>query len=316
LPQNNKGIRVIVTTRDARVARACSNHYGGFIYNMKSLSDQDSRKLFCSRIFGPDQNCPPELEDVSDEILKKCNGLPLAIITIASILACEGSSISQKMQWEFIKSSLAAQLPTIDPTLEGMMHILNLSYKSLPRHVKQCFLYLGIYPEDCMVRKRELVTAWVAEGFVSHQDMAEGYFNELVNRSLIQPAYEGETSEEWVVHDMMLDLILRRCEENNFISVLHDPAREVAESPSMNLWGVKDCRIPITLSSHLSHLRCLSLFGTSGWIPPLSEFKFLRVLFIHISSFRIITTGIRGFAQSSFLCRELNKAKKALPRAK
>jgi hypothetical protein len=49
-----------------------------------------------------------------------------------------------------------------------MMHILDLSYKNLPRHLKACFLYLGFYPEDRVISKNELARRWVAEGFVSN----------------------------------------------------------------------------------------------------------------------------------------------------
>ncbi|CAM0144737.1 unnamed protein product [Urochloa decumbens] len=270
-PQNNRRSRIIITTRDECVARACSNRYGRFIYTMTSLSDQHSRKLFFNRIFGS-EDCPRDFEDVSDEILNKCSGLPLAIITIASILACERSSRSQRIKWEFIKTSLAAQLPTNNPTLEGMMYILNLSYKSLPHDLRQCFLYLGIYPEDRRIYKTDLVTQWVVEGFV-RQDMAESYFNELVNRSMIQPVYdepvyyeEGYTGEVrgCTVHDMMLDLILRRCEEDNFISLFHD-GREVAGSPRrlslLRILTVDShehrCRTSIVLPDKIGMLRHL-----------------------------------------------------------
>ncbi|CAO2200285.1 unnamed protein product [Urochloa humidicola] len=312
-PQNNMRSRVIITTRDEGVARACSNDYGRFMYRMKSLSVQDSRKLFFNRIIGP-KDCPRDFEG-ADEILKKCSGLPLAIITIASILACESSRRNQRIKWEFIKTSLAAQLPTNDSTLEDMMDILDLSYKSLPNDLKQCFLYLGIYPEDSMIDKEDLIRQWVVEGFV-RQDMAERYFNELVNRSVIQPEYdepECDVEGEVIgckVHDMMLDLILRRCAEDNFITLFHD-GREVAESSrytnirrlSVYWRRLEDCRIPITLSSRLSHLRCLTMFGTSECIPPWSEFKFLRVLYIEISrpGIRLVLTDISEL----FLLRSL-----------
>jgi hypothetical protein len=160
---------------------------------MKLLSDQDSRKLFNDRIFGPEGVCPPQFIDVSCEILKKCGGLPLAIITVASILACRPTRL--KEEWEQIQDCLLASQAPTHSTLTDMMHILDLSYKFLPRHLKACFLYLGTYPEDHEIEKDELVRKWVAEGFVSGPvrrsawDVAESYLNELVNRSMIQLAY-------------------------------------------------------------------------------------------------------------------------------
>jgi hypothetical protein len=37
--------------------------------------------------FGSEDKCPHHLKEVLDEIIRKCGGLPLAIITMASLLA-------------------------------------------------------------------------------------------------------------------------------------------------------------------------------------------------------------------------------------
>lgn len=160
---------------------------------MKPLSEPNSRKLFFDRIFGPkgEDACRPELSKASYEILRKCGGLPLAIITMASMLACQ-STRSQEQHWEYIQRSLSNSYER-NSEYDNMMYILDLSYKNLPPHLKACFLYLRSYPEDHEIGKDELVRRWVAEGFVSKsvgQDIwgaAESYFNQLVNRSLIQP---------------------------------------------------------------------------------------------------------------------------------
>jgi disease resistance protein RPM1 len=54
---------------------------------MEGLSVLDSRRLFLERIFGSSDSCPPMLKEVSNEILKKCAGLPLAIISISGLLS-------------------------------------------------------------------------------------------------------------------------------------------------------------------------------------------------------------------------------------
>ena len=51
------------------------------------------------------------------------------------------------------------------------------------------------------------------------------YFNELVNRSMIKPIYFGVNTRiaGCRVHDMLLELIVRRCKEDNFLSLVDDP---------------------------------------------------------------------------------------------
>ena len=81
---------------------------------------------------------------------------------------------------------------------------------------KPCLLYLSIFPEDSEIERDRLIWRWLAEGFIQCDkeksrlfEIGESYFNELMNRSLIQPA---KTNDEGVVvtchiHDMVLDLI-------------------------------------------------------------------------------------------------------------
>ena len=71
---------------------------------MEPLSDEDSRKLFLGRIFGLEEACPLHLRKVSVEILKKCGGLPLAIVNISSLLSVEGSN--QLDRWEHVQNYL------------------------------------------------------------------------------------------------------------------------------------------------------------------------------------------------------------------
>lgn len=91
---------------------------------MKSLSDVNAEKLFFKRIFGSEDHCPPELKEVTSEILRKCGGLPLAIISIASLLA---DKLCTKEQWGRCLNSIGSALEDV-PSVINMQRILSLRY--------------------------------------------------------------------------------------------------------------------------------------------------------------------------------------------
>ncbi|XP_020187296.1 disease resistance protein RGA5 [Aegilops tauschii subsp. strangulata] len=286
-PEEGNGSRVIVTTRVEVVAgAACQNDREG-IYKLEPLSEENSRMLLLNRVFGSEHGCPPQLEQVMTEILKKCHGLPLAIITIGSLLACQERS---RKGWESIRDSLGAHSAT-NPSLEEMKSILNLSYMHLPAYLRACFLYLGMYVEDYVISRDDLVRQWIAEGLVGNlhgQDLeavGRNYFNELINRSMIQP-WQTEYGEVLYckVHDLMLDLILSKCDRNNFLSVaysyegmarLHGSKYKVRRLSLSSMAGGGATYDP-TITVNLSQVRSFTLLGKS--MPPLVLFKYLRVL--------------------------------------
>ncbi|KAF8742268.1 hypothetical protein HU200_013633 [Digitaria exilis] len=86
LLENSCGSRILVTTRIATIAKSCCSPHNGTVYELRPLSEADSMSLFYKRIFGSEDLCPMNLKDVAADIIKRCGGLPLAIITMASLM--------------------------------------------------------------------------------------------------------------------------------------------------------------------------------------------------------------------------------------
>ncbi|KAK3120559.1 hypothetical protein QOZ80_9AG0689910 [Eleusine coracana subsp. coracana] len=231
LPDNNTGCYIITTTRILSVAEQV-----GIAYKLRPLSLQNSRKLLYRRIFGnkkkiknedPEKYPDDELTEVSNNILKKCGGVPLALITIASLLASKGIN---KIEWYEVYNSVGTGLEN-SFDLANMRKILSFSYYDLPPHLRTCLLYLSIFPEDYNIGKDRLIWIWIAEGFIQREkqgkslfELGEGYFNELINRSMIQPVHNKDngTIEYCRVHDMVLDFIRSLSREENFVTIYNN----------------------------------------------------------------------------------------------
>uniref|UniRef100_A0ACD5ZZG4 Uncharacterized protein n=1 Tax=Avena sativa TaxID=4498 RepID=A0ACD5ZZG4_AVESA len=163
LLNNNCGGRIITTTRNNEVASCCSLR-GGRVYEMEPLSFADSKRLFLKRAFGTEDLCYSHLEEVSNKISIKCSGLPLAIITVSSLLADQHAEDEWKRVLAAIGSALAK-----DPGADKMTKILSLSYFDLPHHLRTCLLYLTMFPEDSTIIKQHLIRMWIAEGFIHEE---------------------------------------------------------------------------------------------------------------------------------------------------
>jgi disease resistance protein RPM1 len=258
------------------------------VYEMKALSDLHSNILFLRRIFGSEQNCPDILKDVSNKILGKCGGLPLAIISISGLLATRPTV---KEEWEKIKRSIGSALEN-NQSLKGMSTILNLSYNDLSPNIKTCLLYLSVFPEDCVIARERLVRRWIAEGFVceerglSRQEVAENYFYELINKSMVQPVSIGHDgkADACRIHAMMLELIISKATKDNFVTVVGgDQTRLVNHNGFIRRLSIQHNEKEnayALVKEDLSHVRSLTV--TSSYyirhLPGLIEFEALRVL--------------------------------------
>ena len=121
-----------------------------------------------------------------DEILRKCDGLPLAITTITTISSMLADQHA-KGEWDSVLNDIGSAL-TKNPGAENMTAILSMSYFDIPHHLRTCLLYLSVYPEDYEIEKQCLINRWIAEGFIHKEngqneyEIGERYFNDLINR--------------------------------------------------------------------------------------------------------------------------------------
>jgi disease resistance protein RPM1 len=252
-------------------------------YKIQPLCPDSSKILLYGRIFESQDRCPERFSELFDKILKKCGGVPLAIITIASLLANKSDDITQ---WQEVCSSIGSGLSSSNDMRNDMRKILSLSYYDLPRHMKTCFLYLSMYPEDYEIRRDGLIWRWISEGFIQPRkkedglfDLGKSYFNDLINRSLMQPDFDryGEIYG-CRVHDMILDLICSLSREENFVTTSDDIDQEMA-SESKKFRRISLEKTATWPKKGVSQVRSIAAFYPRiDSMPPFSCLDMLRVL--------------------------------------
>ncbi|VAI20689.1 unnamed protein product [Triticum turgidum subsp. durum] len=257
---------------------------------MEPLSDSDSTRLFCKRIFSSENKCPSELKEVSRDILKKCGGVPLAILTIASLLTV-GHQIKPKVEWQVLLDSIGRGL-TEEASMEEMQRILSLSYYDLPFDLKTCLLYLCMYPEDHEIDKKDLIWKWICENFVQHGkhqtsmfEVGETFFNELINRYMIIPIFNGfREVKSCRVHDMVLDMIRSLSAEAKFLTILESNKDVTSSHRNIRRLSLQNTEedqqaAPLINSMCISQVRSINVFPPAVTImPAISSFGVLRVL--------------------------------------
>ncbi|TVU03653.1 hypothetical protein EJB05_50841, partial [Eragrostis curvula] len=284
LPENCFGSCIITTTRILDVATSCCSSFNGNIYRIEPLNDKNARKLFCKRIFHTD-SCPTHLEGLSKAILRKCGGLPLAILHIASLLATKSDT---KDEWELVLNSIGSALEN-SHTLQGTKKILLLSFYDLPPHLKTCLLYLSIYPEDYKIATKGLIMRLIAEGFIAEErgkrldQVAQSYINDLINRSMVLPVdigYDGHV-QSFQVHDLVLNIIQSMSAEENFVTIID--GQQSSSLPkkirrlSLHINDSEDALMGTTIANQ-NYVRSLTIFGFTKKVPSFSHFHALRVL--------------------------------------
>ncbi|CAL5354468.1 unnamed protein product [Camellia sinensis] len=220
-PNDNNGSRVLFTSRLKELAMHASPDCHP--HCLRFLKEEESWELLQRKVF-QNESCPPELIEIGKQIMKKCEGLPLAIVVMAGLLTKDNKA---QVWWQEVAQSVSSYIVS-DPN--QYLDTLALSYNHLPRHLRPCFLYLGAFPVDQQIPVQKLICLWIAEGFVqkigqrSLEEVAEDYLMDLIQRSLVivaQKRFDGRI-KACRMHDLLRDLCFKKVKEINFLQCAHN----------------------------------------------------------------------------------------------
>ncbi|KAF8743951.1 hypothetical protein HU200_013493 [Digitaria exilis] len=314
--ENDSGSRVIVTTRKREVASMADK-----VYYLQALSDDDSKMLLYTRLYGGEDKCPlNHPAEASEKILKKCGGVPLAVITMASMLVGKSTEDWYDMCKSFYGGNEGQQIHDTE-------WLLSLSYYDLPLYLRTCLLYLSVYPEDYLIEKDPLIWKWIAEGLVEIKtgtslfQRGEEYFNQLINSSLIQAVESSDgVIDRCRVHDMVLDLIREMSKKVNFVTISNDDGEGTLQRNKqlLHVLAIEGCSRAsaedwqgLRHLGNLLHLRYLGLRDTRIFELPeeIGKLKFLQILDLEGSCVQLLPSGVCQLTQ--LLCLHGDRFTKA-----
>ncbi|XVF79145.1 hypothetical protein PTKIN_Ptkin14bG0196200 [Pterospermum kingtungense] len=194
------GTKVIVTTRSSKVSSVVST---AKTYFLPQLSDKDCLFVFTQHALKANNfSGYPELEEVGEDIVKKCNGLPLAAKAIGGVLC-------NHVEYGVWKDISESEIWDLSEQQSGVIPALLLSHHHLPPYLKRCFAYCSLLPKDYEFEEEEVILLWKAEGFLANSNtQVEGlgsqYFRDLLPRSFFQTSSRDKSL--FVMHDLINDL--------------------------------------------------------------------------------------------------------------
>ncbi|WMV48334.1 hypothetical protein MTR67_041719 [Solanum verrucosum] len=286
------GSRIIITSRYHHVGRYIGEDFS--LHELQPLDSEKSFELFTKKIFIFDNNnnwanASPVLVDIGKSIVRRCGGIPLAIVVTAGMLRARERT---EHAWNRVLERIGHNIQ------DGCAKVLALSYNDLPIALRPCFLYFGLYPEDHEIRGFDLTNMWIAEKLIvvnsgnrrEAESLAEDILNDLVSRNLIQVAkrtYDGRISS-CRIHDLLHNLCVDLAKESNFFHTEHnafgDPGN-VARVRRITFYSNNNAMNDFFCSNpKLEKLRALFCFtkGDSCIFSHLAhhDFKLLQVLVV------------------------------------
>ncbi|KAI8006686.1 Disease resistance protein [Camellia lanceoleosa] len=212
--KEHKGCKIILTTRQGHV---CNTAMGDHMEKVpvRLLSTEESRDLFRKYVGGAVNNAPT-LNCVAMEVARECQGLPLALVTIARALRDRDIE-----EWRTALQQLKkSKSVSIDDTEESVFSCLRLSYEYLRSdEMKLCFLLCCLFPEDHNIQIEDLARYSMEKRCLRDADTMEEArrkTHEIIMHLKASCLLLDSDKEGCVkMHDMVRDLAISIASEEN-----------------------------------------------------------------------------------------------------
>ncbi|KAL4192941.1 hypothetical protein AMTRI_Chr06g196830 [Amborella trichopoda] len=298
-PKNESGCKILVSSRNQDV---CTDTGAEFIIEVKKLSEAEAWRLFIKR--AGENVTSPSIKPHAGTLLKKCEGPPLAINTVA-----------HAMENRHTIGEGNGRVP-LRGMKEKVLDCLKFSYDRLESDMHESlFLFCALFPENCSIHRYELAVLCIGEGLVDRLGSLRATHNKVATLvgslksscMLENGEEEGEVRMHDIIHQKFLvregaslreapdateweavDRISLSENELEFLPELsqgNNNNETLAAIPSQQVVslnaGTRIESLPSSLPlSHLVDLRVLILRGCSCLqeLPPIGRLQQLQVL--------------------------------------
>ncbi|KAL0356231.1 UNVERIFIED_CONTAM: putative late blight resistance proteinR1B-16 [Sesamum radiatum] len=258
LPNSNKMGKVLITSCDKSIGTHANVRRKPHM--LRFLTVDESWKLLQLKVFGKINACDdPELEEIGKKIAGQCEGLPLAIVVIGGILLnkCSANQ-STRYEWKHVSENVFLHLQ--NEKEQHLPDIAAFSYNILPEDMRDCFLYLGVFPENYAIPAWTLIRLWIAEGFIqrkhgqSLEETAEENLNDLINRNLVMvdktdPIGKVKTCR---MHPVIRQFCISKADEQNLFKEIKRSSVGVFGPPVLDIYKYRRLCIHFHLFAFLS----------------------------------------------------------------
>ncbi|GLT63117.1 hypothetical protein SLA2020_357020 [Shorea laevis] len=197
----NNGCKLVLTTRLQEVARAMECE----VISVNPLPPEEALALFLEKVGSAvlsDGRIKVDIQPYLEQILQKCGGVPLAIVTVAKSM--RGKLLPR--HWKLALSEFCK--------FESIIDCLKFSYECLEPQCQECFLYCALYPEDAEIDKEELIEYWIEEGLIYKEGITReamnwkghGILDKLIDSCLLELARGSEYRVS--MHDLLREMAL------------------------------------------------------------------------------------------------------------
>ncbi|XP_027172006.1 putative disease resistance protein At4g10780 [Coffea eugenioides] len=279
-----RNCRLILTTRSEEVCNQMQCHR---TFELKTLDTKEAWGLF-EWTLGSETSLDGGLKDIAKSITERCDGLPLGIVTVAGSMR----GVRDICEWRNTLEDLKACSVGHDKMGKRVFCILEWSFNRLNKCERDCFLYCCLYPEDCCIKREELIDLFIWAELMSKRgsrskafDQGQTILNKLIRVCLLEETNDFEGVDCVKMHDLVRDMALRITHGNSKPKRRRDVPRFLVKS-----LGHEDSIVALEQEEWTQDLRAGSFYSQNSkeieippaWSPNCPKLSTLRLSRISI----------------------------------